>query len=136
MAFYLKTTGKTVLNRWKKQKSNCYSIHLMPNYRYFSSFLSHLNPAVSGEIFGWKHQLPRSKMFYPTLGCRDNYVAVWLWIYVFKNPILFHNYLSPQMSHKNDFVFKICVWISVFRRKKSFVIPFNGFWEIQQNVTW
>ena len=37
----------------------------------FTSFLSHLNPAISGEILGWKHQLPRSKMFYPTLGIAD-----------------------------------------------------------------
>ena len=43
------------------------SIYLMSNYHYFSGFLSHLTPAVSGEIFAWKHRLPRSKMFYPTL---------------------------------------------------------------------
>ena len=33
----------------------------------FSSFLLHLTPAVSGEIFGKKHRLPLSRMFYPTL---------------------------------------------------------------------
>ena len=29
--------------------------------------LSHLTPAVLGEIFDWKYRLPRSEMFYPTL---------------------------------------------------------------------
>ena len=39
-----------------------------PNYRYFGRLLSHLTPAVSGEIFGWKYWLLGSKIFYPTLG--------------------------------------------------------------------
>ena len=33
----------------------------------FWTLLSRLTPAVSGEIFGWKYWLPRSKIFYPTL---------------------------------------------------------------------
>ena len=32
----------------------------------------------------------------------------------------FHTHpLSPLKTHKNDSVFKICVWISVFRRKQA-----------------
>ena len=72
------SNGKNCLNRKKKQKSKYHieihkedSIYLMSNYHYFSSFLSHLTPTVSGEIFAWKHWLPWSKMFYPTLGGRS-----------------------------------------------------------------
>ena len=32
----------------------------------------------------------------------------------------FGKYLNPLKWHRNGFVFKICVWISVFRRKKQF----------------
>ena len=66
--------GKTV---WTEERSRNLRFHIkihkddtiysMSNYCYLSSFLSHLTPAVSGEIFAWKHWLPRSKMFYPTL---------------------------------------------------------------------
>ena len=69
--------GKTV---WTEERSRNLSFHikihkedsiyLVSNYRYFSGFLSHLTPAVSGEIFAWKHRLPRSKMFFPTLVLR------------------------------------------------------------------
>ena len=34
-----------------------------------------------------------------------------------KDPILFCMFLSSLKLHRNGFVFKICVWISVFRRK-------------------
>ena len=34
--------------------------------------------------------------------------------------------------HKNNFVFKICVWISVFRRKKRFENPIIGCRDIKQ----
>ena len=66
--------GKTV---WTEERSRNLSFHikihkedsiyLMSNYRYFSGFLSHLTPAVSGEIFAWKHRLPQSRMFNPGL---------------------------------------------------------------------
>ena len=62
----------------------------MSNYRYFSSFLSHLTPAVSGKFFDRKPRFPRSKMFYPTLGIalhsrpvfRDGFLlayTMWCW---------------------------------------------------------
>ena len=47
-----------------------------------------------------------------------------------KNPILFCKYLSPLKSHRNGFVFKIYIWISVFRRKKQFENPMLGCWDI------
>ena len=39
-------------------------------------------------------------------------------------------------SHKNGSVFKISVCISVFSRKKRFVVPLLGSWDIEQNVKW
>ena len=48
------------------------------------------------------------------------------------NPILFCKYFGPLISHKNGFEFKICVWISVFRRKKRFKNPVLGCWDIKQ----
>ena len=39
----------------------------------------------------------------------------------FRNPILFCRYLGHLKSYRIGFVFKRCVWISVFRRKKRFV---------------
>ena len=42
----------------------------------------------------------------------------------FQNPVLFCKYLSPLKSHKIGSVFKIYIYISVFRRKKWFRIPF------------
>ena len=47
-----------------------------------------------------------------------------------KNPILFCKFLSPLKSHRNGFVFKIYIWISVFRRKKRFENPMLGCREI------
>ena len=32
-------------------------------------------------------------------------------------------YPGPLRSHRKGFVFKICIWISVFRRKKAFENP-------------
>ena len=46
--------------------------------------------------------------------------------FLLHNPILFVKYLSPLKKHRNGSVFKICVWISVFRRKKRFVIPWQN----------
>ena len=43
-----------------------------------------------------------------------------------KNPILFCKFLSSLKSHRNGFVFKICVWISVFRRKQTCKTPILG----------
>ena len=47
-------------------------------------------------------------------------------------PILFCKYLSPQKLHGNGFVFKICIWISIFRRKKLFENQIFGCWDIMQ----
>ena len=43
-----------------------------------------------------------------------------------KSPILFGKYLGCLKSYRIGSVFKICVWISVFRRKKQFVNPLHG----------
>ena len=43
-----------------------------------------------------------------------------------KSPILFCTYLGYLKSYRNVSVFKICVWILVFRRKKQFVDPLHG----------
>ena len=50
---------------------------------------------------------------------------------VIKNPILFYQYLSLQKLHRNGYVLKIYVWISVFRRKKLFDNPVLGCWRRQ-----
>ena len=39
-----------------------------------------------------------------------------------KNPIFFNKFLTPQLSHRNGFVFKIYVWISVFTKKNHLKI--------------
>ena len=49
-----------------------------------------------------------------------------------QNPILFCKYLSPLISHINGSVFRIYIWISVFRRKKWSINPFLGSWDIEQ----
>ena len=49
-----------------------------------------------------------------------------------QNPILFCKYLSPLISHINCSVFRIYIWISVFRRKKWSRNPFLGSWDIEQ----
>ena len=59
----LLVTGK---NFMPQLKISCHR-KKYPNYRNFGHLLSHMTPAVSGEIFGWKYWLPRSKIFYPTL---------------------------------------------------------------------
>ena len=41
--------------------------------------------------------------------------------HLIKNPILFCKYLSPQKSHRNGLLFKICVRISIFRGKKNYL---------------
>ena len=48
-------------------------------------------------------------------------------------PILFNKYFSPLVSHRIGLVFKICVWISVFRRKKLFKNPILSCRDINQN---
>ena len=52
-----------------------------------------------------------------------------------KNPILFCKFLSPQKSHRNGFVFKIFVWIPVFRRKNWFEYPILGCRDIVQKLS-
>ena len=47
-----------------------------------------------------------------------------------KNPIFFCKFLSLLKLHRNGSAFKICVWISVFRRKKRFKNPILGCWDI------
>ena len=49
-----------------------------------------------------------------------------------KNPILFFKFLSPIKLHRNGFVFKIFVWISVFWRKKLFENPILGCRDIKK----
>ena len=46
-----------------------------------------------------------------------NYETVLILIDLFQNHILFCKYLSPLTSHRNGFVFKIWVWISVQEKK-------------------
>ena len=46
---------------------------------------------------------------------------------------MFCKYLGPVISYRNSFVFKICIWISVFRRKKKkFGNPIFGCRDIKQ----
>ena len=44
--------------------------------------------------------------------------------HLIENPILFCKYLRPLISQRNGFVFKICVWITVFRRKNDLKIQY------------
>ena len=48
------------------------------------------------------------------------------------NLILFCKYLSPRKLHRNGFVFKICIWISVFWRRKQFENLILSCWDIKQ----
>ena len=50
----------------------------------------------------------------------------------FRNPVLFCKYLSPLKSHKIGSVFKIYIWISVFREKKQYRNLFIGSRDIKQ----
>ena len=43
----------------------------------------------------------------------------------YKSPILFCRYLGYLKTYRIVSVFKICVWISVFRRKKRLVNPLH-----------
>ena len=54
----------------------------------------------------------------------------------FRNPVLFCKYLSPLKSHKIGSVFKIYIWISVFREKKRFRNLFIGSGDIKQTNIW
>ena len=51
---------------------------------------------------------------------KDHYRWAWKLISLFQSPVLFRKYLGPLKSHRNGFVFKICVWIPVFRGKTQF----------------
>ena len=53
--------------------------------------------------------------------------------HLIENPILFCKYLSPLISHRNGFVFKICVWICFHEKKKQFEKPILGCGDIMQN---
>ena len=46
--------------------------------------------------------------------------------------VLFWRYVSPRKSHRNGFIFKIFVWISVFRRKKRFENLILGYRDIKR----
>ena len=61
-----------------------------------------------------------------------HYETIWIWIDLFQNSILFCKYLGPLILHRNGFVFKICIWISVFRRKKRIKNPILGCQDIKQ----
>jgi len=47
--------------------------------------------------------------------------------------ILFCKFLCPLKLHRNGHVFKLCVWISVFRRNKWFANPILVCRDIEQN---
>ena len=51
------------------------------------------------------------------IGFWGHYEIVWILIDLFQKRILYHKYLGRIKSDRNGFVFKICIWISVFRRK-------------------
>ena len=61
-----------------------------------------------------------------------HYETARIWIDLFQNHILFCKFLGPLISYRNGFVFKIYVWISVFRRKKGFENLVFGCREIMQ----
>ena len=68
----------------------------------------------------------------PIWHCWDHFRSLPIWLCPFQNPILVCKYLSPLISHKNGSVFKIYIWISVFRRKKRFRNLFLGSRDIKQ----
>ena len=72
----------------------------------------------------------------PFLCCEDHFRSVWICTCLCRKPILFCKYLSPLKSHKIDSVFKIYIWISVFRRKKRCWNPFIGSGDIKQTNIW
>ena len=49
---------------------------------------------------------------------------------------MFCKYFSPLKSHKIGSVFKIYIWISVFREKKRFRNLFIGSGDIKQTNIW
>ena len=55
---------------------------------------------------------------------------------LFQNPILFCKYLGTLLSHRNGSVCKMCVGISVFRRKKLFENRILGCRDIKQKSYW
>ena len=55
--------------------------------------------------------------------CQEHYGQAQNLICLCQSRILFSKYLRTLKSHRNGFVFKICVWILVFRRKKRFKNP-------------
>ena len=57
--------------------------------------------------------------------CQEHYGQAQNLICLCQSRILFSKYLRTLKSHRNGFVFKICVWISVFRRKKRLVNPLH-----------
>ena len=52
--------------------------------------------------------------------------------HLIKNPILFCKYLGPLILHRIGLVFKICVWISVFKRKNCIENPILSCQDIKQ----
>ena len=68
----------------------------------------------------------------PIWHCWDHFRSLPIWLCPFQNPILVCKYLSPLISHRNGSVFKIYIWILVFRRKKQFRNLFLGSRNIKQ----
>ena len=64
--------------------------------------------------------------------CQEHYGQAQNLICLCQSRILFSKYLRTLKSHRNGFVFKICIWISVFRRKKRFENPIFGCRDIKQ----
>ena len=58
----------------------------------------------------------------PLWCCEDHFRSVWICICLFRTPVLFCKYLSPLRLHKIGSVFKIYIWISVFRKKNGLEI--------------
>ena len=61
-----------------------------------------------------------TKMSFAKLGLAQSNFNLLVVMSLIKNSVLFYKYLSLQKSNRNGYVFKICVWISVCRRKKQF----------------
>ena len=58
-------------------------------------------------------------LFDKYIGAPDWIISVFITITKSRNSFCFANILAPFKSQRNGFVFKICVWISVVRRKNN-----------------
>ena len=64
--------------------------------------------------------------------CEDRFRSVWICTCLFQNPVLFCKYLSSLKLHKIGSVFKIYIWILVYKWKKWFRNLLIGFGDIKQ----